>query len=312
MKGFRLLTRWLKVLTRRSYYHQPQRLGKAFRPGELAGYFNDLTGKTRWTGLTDEEGIPVNVLVNGRRVYLATTIVQKALGHWDSWLLTNTSAHREEFLKLCRWLLVRQDEQGGWPIWSELGLPTSSPYSAMTQGECISAFLRAWKLIGDPAFAEGASRAFRLMCRPLENGGPAIIKDGFLFLEEVPIIPRSSILNGWIFALFGLYDLWLATKDRDAYHFFNLSLNTLKCHLHEYDTGYWSCYDARGRLSSPFYHDLHIHQLTALAMIDDDGLIMDYIDRWIRYQGSWKSRNRALLIKAIQKLQDPEEVVIIR
>lgn len=312
MKWFRLFARWVKILVGRSYYHQPQRLGKAFRPGELAGYFNDLTKKTRWVGSVDKEGIPVNILADGRRVYFPTTIVQKALGHWDEWLLTNDRAHKEEFTKLCRWLLARQDEQGGWPIWQNLGLPTPSPYSAMTQGECISAFVRAWKLTSDPAFAEGAKRAFDLMCRPIESGGTAIIDGENFFLEEIPAVPRTSILNGWIFALFGLYDLWLATEDEDVHRLFMLSYNTLKQHLQEYDAGFWSYYDVLGHLSSPFYHDLHIYQLRALAMLDNDSVITDCLKRWIAYQRSWKNRARALLTKAIQKLWNPGEVVVIQ
>jgi hypothetical protein len=308
----RLFLRWAKVLIGQSYYHQPQRLGKGFRPEELAGYFNDLTAKTHWTGYTDEEGIPVNILADGRRVYFATTVVQKALGHWDKWLLTRNDEDKEEFLRLCRWLLVRQDNNGGWPVWSELGLSVASPYSAMTQGECISAFVRAWKLTGEEAFAEGARQALDLMCRPLENGGPAIIEGKNLFLEELPTIPRSSILNGWIFALFGLYDFLLAFKDKNAYNLFKLSFDTLKNHLREYDTGYWSYYDARGHLASFFYHDLHIHQLTALALLDNDSLFVEFRDRWIRYQQSWKNRVRALGIKVTQKLREPGEAVIVR
>lgn len=107
-----LLLRWAKVLSGRSYYHQPQRLGMLFRPGELAGYFNDLTTKTSWSGLVDDQGIPVNILADGRRVYFAKTIAQKALGHWDKWLLTHNAADREAFLVLCRWLLAWQDARG--------------------------------------------------------------------------------------------------------------------------------------------------------------------------------------------------------
>ena len=150
------------------------------------------------------------------------------------------------------------------------------------------------------------------MCRPLENGGPAIIGKESLFLEEAPAIHRSSILNGWIFALFGLYDFWLAFKDENARALFRLSLDTLKGHLHEYDAGYWSYYDVRGHLASPFYHDLHIHQLTALALIDNDTLVAEFRNRWIGYSQSWKNRVRALCVKAMQKLREPGEAVIIR
>jgi hypothetical protein len=306
----RLFMRWANILVGQSYYHQPQRLGKVFRPGELAGYFNDLSAKTHWTGYTDGEGIPVTILNDGRKVYFVTTIVQKALGHWDKWMLTHNENDKEEFLKLCRWLLVRQDNNGGWPVWSELGLSLISPYSAMTQGECISAFVRAWKLTGDEAFIEGARQALNLMCKPIDSGGTAIIRGTSLFLEEAPAKNRSSILNGWIFALFGLYDFSLAFNDKNALELFRLSLDTLKKHLQDYDTGYWSYYDIRGHLASPFYHDLHIHQLTALAMVDIDPIITKFLKRWISYHQSWKNRVKAIIIKIIQKVKEPEEVVI--
>lgn len=293
-----------------SYYHQPQRLGKAFRPGELAGYFNDLTAKTRWAGLTDEEGIPVNVLVDGRKVYFATTIVQKALGHWDKWLLTRDDADKEMFLKLCHWLLTHQDEHGGWPIWAELGLSLASPYSAMTQGECISAFVRAWKMTGSPEFAEGAKRALELMCRPVEEGGTVIFEGGEPFLEEAPSMPRSTILNGWIFALFGLYDFWLAFKDKSARELFEISLHTLKKHLYDYDAGYWSYYDVQGHLASPFYHDVHIYQLHALCIIDEGPEFKKWRDRWEQYKEKRSNIVKALIVKSIQKMREPGEVVI--
>lgn len=308
----RLLARWARVLAGRSYYHQRQGLGKAFRPGELAGYFNDLTAKVRWSGLSDADGVPVNLLADGRKIHFVTTVVQKALGHWDQWLLTRSDEHREAFVALCRWLLRRQDARGGWPVWQDLGLALPSAYSAMTQGECISSFVRAWKLTGDARFAEGAQRAAQLMLTGMEDGGPAVSEGGALFLEEVPSLPRSTILNGWIFAIFGLYDLWLAFNGARAKECLERSLESLKRSLAEYDAGYWSFYDRLGHLASPFYHDLHIHQLTALGMIDAAPFFRDWRDRWLAYQAAAKNRARALLTKARQKLREPGQVVVIK
>jgi len=302
--------KWVKFLAGKSYYHQPQRMGKSFLPNELAGYFNDLTAKTCWKGRSDNDGVPVNTLATGHRVYFVTTVVQKALGHWDQWLLNHEDIHKEEFLKLCRWLLIRQDDQGGWQVWSDLGLSLSSPYSAMTQGECISALVRAWKLTGDYVFATGARRAVDLMRRPIEKKGPAIFEGDYLFLEEMPTVPRCTILNGWIFALFGLYDYWLAFKDTTTFEIFNVSLGTLKQHLEKYDAGYWSYYDVLGHLSSSFYHDLHIYQLTALTLIDSDPVFTKFRNRWLDYEKSSKNRTRAFVVKAIQKLKEPGEVAI--
>lgn len=305
--------RWAKVLTGLSYFHQSQHIGKAFRPDKLHGYFNDLTKKTNWRGESDQSGIPICILLDGRRIPFVTTIVQKALGHWDRWILNCTVSDKMEFLKLTRWLQAHQDEHGGWPIWSELNIASASRYSAMTQGECVSALVRAWQLTDEASFAEHAKDALVLLSRPLENGGTAFLKnDDELFLEEAPAIPRSSILNGWVFALFGLYDFWLAFRDGEALALFRRSLNTLARHLSEYDAGYWTFYDYNGHLASPFYHDLHIHQMAALAMVDDNPIFATYYNRWLDYRYSLLRRVKAHFIKVIQKLKDPGEAVIVR
>ena len=80
-KWSRLFIRWSKMLGGKSYYHQPQSLGKALRPNELAGYFNDLSRRAQWIGCRDDEGVAVGTLVDGGKIYFVTTIVQKSLGY---------------------------------------------------------------------------------------------------------------------------------------------------------------------------------------------------------------------------------------
>jgi len=115
------IKRGFKLIISQDYYHQPQGVGKAFYPKELKGYFNDLTGKTNWKGEVDLEGIPVNVFMDGRKVYFMTTIIQKALGHYDTWLLTKSKKDYEEFIKLSYWLLEKQNNECGWEVGSFLG-----------------------------------------------------------------------------------------------------------------------------------------------------------------------------------------------
>jgi heparosan-N-sulfate-glucuronate 5-epimerase len=304
--------RWARVAMGTSYYHQLQPLGQAFLPGELAGYCNDMTAKTKWIGETDAEGMPLIVLPSGRSVRFATTIVQKALGHWDLWLSTHDGAQKDEFLRLCRCLLAAQDERGGWSIWPELGSQSESPYSAMTQGECISAFVRAARLTNDAAFAGAALRAFDLMARPVAEGGPLMREGDDVYLEEEPVTPRSSILNGWMFALLGLHDLCLACGKEEAHQLFRDSLRTLKKRLCEYDAGYWSYYDLRGHLASRFYHELHVALLSALVLVEGDRVLIQHCERWARNAGDPGSRMKAFLVKAGQKLREPSEAVAVR
>ncbi len=153
-------------------------------------------------------------------------------------------------------------------------------FDMVSKGECISAFVRAWKLTKDDAYAEGARRALTLMCKPIEEEGPAIYVGKDIFLEEVPHNRRVPILNGWIFAFFGLYDFWLVFNDKQTYEIFKQSLDSLLAHLGEYDAGYWSYYDIQKHLASPFYQDLHIHQLRALAMVENSSRLTQILGRW--------------------------------
>jgi heparosan-N-sulfate-glucuronate 5-epimerase len=299
------ILRYARIISGRSYFHQSLILGSKFEPGHLAGYFIDLRGKTNWTGEVDEDGIPLLKLMDGRRLHFATTIVQKALGHWDLWLVSQKDVDRDKFLHLCLWLVLHQDSRGGWDVITQEDSSLLSRYSAMTQGQCISAFVRACTVSNDERFVRGARSALQLLRTPVEQGGPVLLDCSSVFLEEFATSPRCSILNGWIFALFGLYDFCLAVEDLETQQLFRKSLDTLETNLAKYDAGYWSYYDQCGHISSSFYHELHIHQLTALAMIENNPIIVSIRDRWIGYSQRPVNRMRAFFVKAAQKLHEP-------
>ena len=312
VKWTQLAARWARMLVGRSYYHVPQNLGKAFIPGRLEGYFNDLTAKARWCGPVDDKGIPVNVTEDGRKVYFATTIAQKALGHWDMWVITKNPVEREVFLKLGDWLVENQDERGGWPLWSQLGLNLPSPYSAMTQGEGISVLVRAWSLTRESTYLEAARRALEPLLRTVEEGGTRRAVPEGCVLEEAPSPSINGILNGWVFALFGLYDYSLVQEDSQAHSLLRETLETLVVYLPRYNAGYWSFYDLTGSLASPFYHRLHIAQLHALELAFPAyaGVFRRVREGWTRQLQSPICRIRAVGVKAYQKLKSPPEVVL--
>ena len=110
------------------------------------------------------------------------------------------------------------------------------------------------------------------------------------------------VLNGWIFAQFGLYDFSLASNDKKYKDLLKKSLTTLKTHIQEYDCGYWSKYDEKKMIASPFYHKLHIAQLSALRMIDDSDIWKTYLNKFSIYQNSFWKRKRAFVVKAFQKI----------
>lgn len=307
--------KWLAMCIGRSVQHAPQGKGSVYVCDKVWGYYIDLRSKflgDHGAQALDEEGIPVHWLSNGRKVYLPTAVAQYGLGAYDVYLESSAQEARDAFISTANWLLNEQDEQGGWPIWTRLGMNGMVPYSAMTQGEGASLLYRAANETGTSEYRIAADRAIECMLASPENGGTARWETGRLVLEEKVESPPSAILNGWIFAIFGLHDGVLVSGLPEWRHAFQLTSQTLAADLNEYDAGYWSMYDRRGHLASPFYHHLHIAQLAVLAELTGERVFAQMANRWRKYSRRCVNRWRAFCVKAVQKLQDPGEVVLVR
>jgi heparosan-N-sulfate-glucuronate 5-epimerase len=296
---------WASMFMGKSYYHQIQGLGKVFEPGKLKGYFSDLTAKTRWNGDVDGSGVPYNVFYGGAKLYFPTMIMHMALGYWDYWLLNRQTKDKERFLSLCKWVLDNQDEKGGLDTWSVVKNEKFHRYSAMVQGEALSVLSRAFVLTNENRYAQAASKALDLFQIPVEKGGVSYFEDAEIFLEEYPCEPRNTILNGWIFAIFGLYDYLLVFENNGVKEIFSKTVATLAKNINIYDSGYWTYYDCQKNLASPMYHTLHINQLEALCMISDERIFKEYYMQWRGYRGKFLNKSRALVLKGIQKLKEP-------
>ena len=80
----------------------------------------------------------------------------------------------------------------------------------MSQGEGASLLLRIYLETGDKKYLESASKAIRFMLTDCKDNGAACYNNGLCLLEYTH---RPVILNGWIFALFGLYDYIILLQD---------------------------------------------------------------------------------------------------
>lgn len=314
-----LIRHWTKMLFGKSYWHVNQGVGHHFVPGQLLGYYNDLTAKTKWIGQTDGESLPLNEDSNGNLIYFPTTLFQKALGHWDRWIESKETDinERTNFLKLAEWSLRNQDDNGGWSIWPSLGLRYASSYSAMTQGEAASVLVRAALINQDNRYYIASRRAIELMLTPMEQGGVCRYTHKGMVLEEAPLVPHNTMLNGWIFAIYGLYDYFLLAKiwDKDTIWIEKAlyeSIQSLLAHLPLFNAGFWSYYDTFGNISSPFYQKLHISQLKALEMTfpEHENNIRRWRQLFEQQANSSLNTVRAVTIKAFQKLLHPPKVVL--
>jgi len=289
-------------------------MGRLFVSGQLKGYFNDLTAKTNWKGRVDGEGLPLlDSTSNCSSVHFPILLCQKALGHWDIWLDQGSAEDRQRFLQIACWLKANQDAEGGWDTWGLMGQrPYEYRYSAMTQGQALSVLTRAYQLTRDGSFEKACRSAIGLMGKPIQDGGVCSYEAGDVFLEEFPGPRRETVLNGWIFGLFGVYDYLLQFSDAQATSLHARTSASLARGLGEYDAGFWSYYDSgTKRLASPFYHQLHLSQLAALSQVVNEPSVKRTLDAWTRYEMNWFYKSRAVLVKGLQKLREPGPVPIV-
>jgi len=297
------LQKWSRYATGQSYQHVPQAIGRTFSPGELRGYFNDLTGKANWTGQTGRHGVPAVRTDTNPAYEFAIVVFQWGLGNWDSWLLDGADKGRARLLDAARWAVDTIDSRGGWECWRDLQRPTISYYSAMAQGEGLSVLARAATVDPDGPWLATGRRAYDFL---MESGSAGLTRvfDGITALEEYPGEAFPSVLNGWAFALVGVVDLGIATGDLAIQRRAEELAGSLARALPLYDTGYWSTYDIGRNIASPFYHDLHIAQLRALAMIfpSQAEVFETFAAQFDRYRRSRVNRLRAIALKIRQKL----------
>jgi len=248
------------------------------------------------------------------RQYNPIAIAQYALGNYNVHAQTGRSEARDRFLRAANWLAAHLEKNQhavrvwqhhfDWEYWQPLRAPW---YSALAQGQGVSALVRAHHLAGDAAYLRAATQAFEAFARDLDAGGVRHVDDrGRWWLEEYVVWPPTHILNGFLWSLWGVRDFQLATRDGYAAELYERCLATVEACLPRYDLGYWSRYDlsptAIPMIASPFYHRLHIVQLQITHRLTARPGLLEYAERWAGFERNRWSRGRALAQKALFKL----------
>lgn len=290
------------MLTGHSIYHVNQDVGKyTAEDKSIKGYYNDMTQKVLQGDSTlDSNGIPRLELEDNRHVYMPTMIFQYGLGAYDLYLGTKEEKYLDKFNRCVEWAMEHQEENGAWDNFSYIY--PEAPYGAMDQGEGASLLLRAYVQTSDKNFYDRAEKALQFMLKKVEEGGCTADYKGYPVLLEYTTKPM--VLNGWIFAIFGLYDMSLVSEGQKYKVAFQESIYGLSKLISIFDNGYWSLYNTAGAIASPFYHDLHIALLKALYQIARIEKIHLISERFSSYKRSRFKRIKAFIVKAVQKLKE--------
>lgn len=288
-----LLRKGLRDLRRPSFpVHAPVR-PQPPTDGLPGRYPLDLRPMTAGVVL-DDEGVVVTRAPSGEPYRNPVSVSLYALArHTDARLagrhgdpLAARPPQDRALLTQAVWLRAAQDGNGGWPYPVPVPRYGVRPgwYSAMAQGLAVSVMLRGYAVTGERSFLDACQGATELMLRPLAAGGCSHHDElGRPFPEECPSEPVSHILNGAVFALFGLLELGRHLGAADQAE---RMADRIRDSLPRFDLGYWTRYDLRHPApASLAYHCLHVSLLTAAGRLLAD-------ERWLVTAAAWDRYTR--------------------
>jgi len=298
-----------------SFWHGEPEVNEKASLTELGEYYMPFLYKANYQGPFDEKGIPI-LDYKGKvgKQYNPIAIAQYGLGHYNLYKRTSNDKYFNIFLKQANWLVEHLETNlKGLHVWNhhfdwEYRDPLKSPwYSALSQGQGISVLARAFKETQQKEYLGAAQKAFESFKYDIFEGGVKYTdKNGYIWFEEAIVTPPTHILNGFLWSLWGIYDYYLLTKEKEAEELFEKSIETLKENLRLYDNGFWSLYEFSGTklkmIASSFYHSLHIIQLRVMYKLTKEKLFNNYANKWNEYRRKILNRNLALIYKAIFKL----------
>ena len=183
--------------------------------------------------------------------------------------------------------------------WTYLDRTLTAPWwSGMAQGEALTVFSRLARIQPEnPVWREAADDTFdSFLQRGSGNAEPwsTVVDSGHLWFEEYAgDQPPLLVLNGHVFAIFGLYEYWLLTSDERAATYIDGGATTILESMPLFrvkgEVSYYCSqadYCARPEWQNGNYQAIHVQQLHALARITGDAKF----DEWAALLDSdWQS-----------------------
>ena len=298
-----------------TFWHGKPQINPNLEIGSLGPYYMLFHKKAEYEGYYDEKGIP---MLNYQGViglqYNPIAIAQWGLGNYNLWCETKATNYFDNFIKCADWLVENLEENAnGLKVWMhyfdfEYRDTLKSPwYSGLAQGQGISVLVRALKETKVEKYSLAAQDAFQPFLAPSHKGGVTYLDSrNNKWIEEYIVHPPTHILNGFIWALWGVYDYAIQLNNEEAKNLFNDYKKTLINELDSYDTGYWSLYEHSGTwmkmVTSSFYHQLHISQLKIMYLLTNDVIFIQFSNKWEKYLKNKTYKLFSLIHKIIFKV----------
>jgi hypothetical protein len=231
------------------------------------------------TGSHDASGVRM-VSRSGRLYDHPVAQAQYALDLLNSYRITGDAAYLNRARLQAQRLIDRAvTARGAWYFpyafdFANAGEVHRAPwYSAMAQGQALSVFVRLFEVTADEKYLQAAGWALNSF-KNLPDGAPwtvAVDAAGYLWFEEYPETPLDYILNGHIWAIYGLADYHRLTGDASALALAQGALTAVRHYMGSFRApGYLSRYCLKHCGHTSSYHVIHFFQLRQLYTLTGD------------------------------------------
>lgn len=165
---------------------------------------------------------------------------------------------REALRSLLDWMLAVAGRRGDFTAWEyffRFGGGTPPWTSGLSQGTAVQAMARGGSLLGDTAYRDAAIAGLGAFETPAPLGVRVPSAGGAHYLIY-SFDRRLRVLNGFLQAVTGLYDVARITGDPRAQALFAAGDRAARREIPRYDTGKWSRYSLGGSAADFGYHRL--------------------------------------------------------
>ena len=158
--------------------------------------------------------------------------------------------------------------------------------SGMVQGEMLCVFSRLYGITGNDKYLNFANEIFPSFFKVKRNHDfwtVRIDENNYYWVEEYPHDIRPGMtLNGFNYALFGIYEYYLITGREEAKDIYDLMLTTLLQYLPQFLESEEKSYYCLGHkvTATDGYHVLHYQQLQEIHRITNNKRFLDYHNRF--------------------------------
>lgn len=259
---------------------------------KLGPYYLDLTQSIvdyrEFTyGEFDENGVPM-IGWGNQAMYNPVNIAQFGFIVHDLWLQNQNKEYLLRLKNILKWFELNKETYKDSIVWpskiddNKYKLKAGF-ISAMTIGEVLSFYLRMYQILNDKSLLETSYKIYNFFQYTYQEGGAKRYdENGYVWFEEFPTNTPSYVLNGFIYAVYGILDLYRVTKDKNVKQVYDSCISTLVANIHKYDCSYWSIYDQlKKELVMVYYQkNVHVPQVDSLYILTKNPVFKHYRDKW--------------------------------